>query len=681
MIHTPVLFIIFNRPDVTSLVFNEIKKAQPKQLFVAADGPRANRPADIELCRETRAIIDLVDWPCEVKTLFREHNLGCGDAVSSAITWFFEQVEEGIILEDDCLPHPTFFSYCQDLLEYYRNNPKVMHIGGVNFQNDHKRGDASYYFSGITHVWGWASWRRAWQLYNFNVSDFYTFVRDEKIYDYFPNEKLALHWLQNFKSMYYHQIDTWDHQWSYAVLNNGGLSIVPNTNLISNIGFREDATHTSSSNSVYANAKTSAIQFPLKHPLKVELNQEADYYFFQDVEKLPIAENNSIYSLRMKLRSFLSRSLEYVLRNYVFTSKFKNPKKNVLIQKVDAVGDYIITRNFFKEIIQSEKYKGYNIYLLANIRLKTFIDETDKHFFKDVIYFDPNDLSKLKSKYGFYLKLRRLKLDTIINSTYSRSVITDDIVLFSGAKNTIGFKGDTSNITIENKTVTDTYYNELIDVDSLSNVLRTHEFEKQKLFYSVLLNNLIHITKPSIDLPFVKVEQNKICICPGAQEERRIWNSENFGKLINLIGESFSEVKIIVICAPNEEYLGAEIMKFCEKSNLVEQVNVKSIYGLCTLLNESSLVIGNDSAPMHIAVALNKKAICISNGNHYNRFVPYPLSIYKNLDILLPEAFNEENLASENFLNYYYSHHSYLNINEIKPEDVFNVCKKYLKRS
>jgi len=167
--NTPILFLVFNRPNTTQRVFNVIRQVKPKQLFVAADGPRRDKGADEEKCEATREIVKQIDWDCEVKTLFREENLGCGKAVSSAITWFFENVEEGIILEDDCLPNLDFFGYCEELLDRYRDNREVMFIGGDNFQKGKKWGDASYYFSAYNHVWGWATWKRTWDIYDFKL--------------------------------------------------------------------------------------------------------------------------------------------------------------------------------------------------------------------------------------------------------------------------------------------------------------------------------------------------------------------------------------------------------------------------------------------------------------------------------------------------------------------------------
>jgi hypothetical protein len=165
--------MIFRRPDFTSRVFEQIRNVRPARLYIAADGPRSGREGEQQLCIETRAIIEQIDWDCELKTLFREKNLGCKMAISSAIDWFFEQEEEGIILEDDCLPNQSFFRFCDTMLEKYRNDDRIRHISGCNLQHGKKWGTASYYFSNLTHAWGWANWRRVWKDYD----------RDLKLYD------------------------------------------------------------------------------------------------------------------------------------------------------------------------------------------------------------------------------------------------------------------------------------------------------------------------------------------------------------------------------------------------------------------------------------------------------------------------------------------------------------------
>ncbi|MDD4829857.1 MAG: nucleotide-diphospho-sugar transferase, partial [Bacteroidales bacterium] len=274
MYNIPILFIIFNRLDTTEQVFEQIRKQKPKYLYIAADGPRKDREDDNENCKKTRAIIDRINWDCELKTLFREENLGCGKAVSGAITWFFENVEMGIILEDDCLPHEDFFPYCEELLIKYKYNKEVKMISGDNFQNGIKRGDASYYFSAYTHIWGWATWKRTWQEYDFSLNNISKKGFKKILKQYFSlwNERQV--WLDKFVLMKKSVIDTWDYQLSFNIWKNQGINIMPNVNLVSNIGFGELSTHTNDNNNVLANIPSKPI-WPINHPDLISINKEA----------------------------------------------------------------------------------------------------------------------------------------------------------------------------------------------------------------------------------------------------------------------------------------------------------------------------------------------------------------------------------------------------------------------
>lgn len=274
---TPVAFIIFNRPDTTERVFAEIAKAKPPKLLVVADGPRKTRPGEAEKCAATRAIIDRVDWDCEVLTNYSDVNLGCKNRVASGLDWVFEQVPEAIILEDDCLPHPTFFRYCEELLARYRDDERIGMITGDNFQFGQKRGDASYYFSRYNHIWGWASWRRAWQHYDRDVK-IWPELRDDGWLEALikdPGEKKF--WAKTYQSIYEGRIDTWDYQWGLATWAQGMVSVIPSVNLISNIGFGADATHTHGA-SPYATMPATAIDFPLRHPRVILPHGEADKF-------------------------------------------------------------------------------------------------------------------------------------------------------------------------------------------------------------------------------------------------------------------------------------------------------------------------------------------------------------------------------------------------------------------
>ncbi|MFH2069165.1 MAG: hypothetical protein ABII89_06875 [Candidatus Omnitrophota bacterium] len=277
---TAVLFLVFNRPDATRLVFAEIRKARPEKLYIAADGPRKDRAGEFENCRAAREVVGQIDWECEVHTLFREENLGCRMAVSSAIDWFFQDVEEGIILEDDCLPNQSFFLFCRELLVKYRNDTRIMHIGGVNFQFGCVRGDGSYYFSGYSHIWGWATWRRAWVYYDVKMKMWPRFREQNQIANLLKDRSTQRYWLKYFQAAYEGKIDTWDYQWMLAVWSQNGLTILPSVNLVSNIGFGKGAAHATNKNDRFANMETGNIS-EIIHPSFVITNKEADMFTFK----------------------------------------------------------------------------------------------------------------------------------------------------------------------------------------------------------------------------------------------------------------------------------------------------------------------------------------------------------------------------------------------------------------
>ena len=275
---TAVLFLIFKRLDTTKQVFEAIRKAKPPRLYIAADGPRENVEGEAEKVKAVRDyVMSNIDWECEVKTLFREKNLGCGRAVSSAITWFFENEEMGIILEDDTLPSQSFFWFCEELLERYKNDFRVGMISGCNFQEGIKRGDADYYFSIYNHIWGWASWASRWKNYDFFLRN----IDDASFIDeLFTDKKARKYWKNIFYKMKKLEIDTWDYQWTFTLWRNKQLTIIPNVNLISNIGFGQDATHTKDPNSKLSNMKALDIVLK-KHPQEIKQDLDADKYTFQ----------------------------------------------------------------------------------------------------------------------------------------------------------------------------------------------------------------------------------------------------------------------------------------------------------------------------------------------------------------------------------------------------------------
>lgn len=308
---TPVLFIIFNRPDTTQKVFDAIRLAQPSRLYIAADAPRKNNQADILKCSKTREIVKDIDWPCEVYTLYREDNLGCGIAVSEAINWFFSHNEEGIILEDDCLPHPDFFIFASKMLYKFRDNKRIISINGSNL-GYHVIDSSSYTFSRFMNMWGWATWKNRADEIDYRITDWknqnkplfwlYRHLR-QGLFDFDLNWfKL---WRIKFDKVVEDQNFTWDWQWMYHQLKKRQLSVVPAINLISNIGFDEDATHTIETNNPAANIPVSCMQFPLIHPVHIQPDFVYEEHFVKWVW---------CYHKRMGVIKILLSRLKYLIK-------------------------------------------------------------------------------------------------------------------------------------------------------------------------------------------------------------------------------------------------------------------------------------------------------------------------------------------------------------------------------
>jgi hypothetical protein len=275
---SPLLFLVFNRPDTTRQVFEAIRAARPPRLFIAADGPRSDRAGEAQRCAEVRAIASAVDWPCSIETLFRDRNLGCKMGVSSGISWFFERESEGVILEDDVLPVPTFFDYCDELLQRHRNDERVAMVSGCNFVTNHFTPRESYFFSRYSHIWGWASWRRAWRHYDVAMTAWPAWRDGGGLAKVSGGSRLfESYWRGVFDAAHQGMIDTWDYQWTFTCWRIGGLTALPKVNQTRNLGFGADATHTTGGAPAYIQAcPPGALELPLLHPGVVERALEAD---------------------------------------------------------------------------------------------------------------------------------------------------------------------------------------------------------------------------------------------------------------------------------------------------------------------------------------------------------------------------------------------------------------------
>jgi hypothetical protein len=268
---SPVLMMIFNRPEPTQKVFEAIRAARPPRLYVAADGPRPYKKGEKQLCEKTRLLVMNIDWPCELRTLFRDENLGCKRACSDAVTWFFDNEEEGIILEDDIVPSSSFFPFCDELLERYRHNPRIGHICGLNPIRRTQSSNNSYIFSNYPFVWGWAAWRRAWKFYDRDMAAWPSWSGNGGLSSVSANNaRFERYWRGILDATYAGGINTWDYQWAFACWRGGLVSIVPTLNQVDNIGFGADATHTSGGAPAYLRRNPAQqLSFPLTHPAQV----------------------------------------------------------------------------------------------------------------------------------------------------------------------------------------------------------------------------------------------------------------------------------------------------------------------------------------------------------------------------------------------------------------------------
>ncbi|MFD0751508.1 nucleotide-diphospho-sugar transferase [Mucilaginibacter calamicampi] len=298
-----VLFIVFNRPAETAAVLEKIREARPPRLYIGADGPRANKPGEEELCRQTRENALKVDWDCEVKTLFKDSNVGCKIGEASAMQWFFDNEEEGIILEDDTLPSNSFFMFCDELLEKYRHDTRIRIIAGANFQHGKKWGDGTYYFSNLIHGWGWAGWRRVWNEYDINLNQYDESDVKEKLANIFNDPLVINRWYNIFNGVKSGKHNTWDYQFAFSSFFNHGLCIIPNYNLITNIGFGENATHTKNADDMMSGVPLEEIT-EIIHPRYIVPEKQADLFTMNNEFHLAAERKNTPFKkFRRKVKA------------------------------------------------------------------------------------------------------------------------------------------------------------------------------------------------------------------------------------------------------------------------------------------------------------------------------------------------------------------------------------------
>lgn len=273
---TPVAFFVFNRPDYTLKVLEVIRQARPKTLFLIADGPRRDHPGEAARCLETRRLLGTqIDWPCTVYRDYADMNLGCRERIASGLKRVFEQADRAIILEDDCLPEPTFFRYCDELLERYRDDPRIGMLSGTNYRLDDPSSTGSYFFARHHSIWGWATWRRAFKGYDPAMNSWRDSIHPTGLAGYWEDRRSQLVHRAMFDLYRDGAIDTWDIPWVFHLVTNRMLSVVPHVNQVSNIGVTGMRGRGGDRNN---NLPTGLLPFPLHHPKAVEPDPNYDRF-------------------------------------------------------------------------------------------------------------------------------------------------------------------------------------------------------------------------------------------------------------------------------------------------------------------------------------------------------------------------------------------------------------------
>lgn len=321
-LQTPILLIIFNRPETTLKVFERIRAQQPQYLYIAADGARPDNADDKILCEQCRDVIKLIDWKCQVRSLFKEENVGSKYGVSSAITWLFEHEEMGIILEDDCIPSDSFFTFCELLLFRFKDNDRVMHITGSNLNDEVKFGVGSYYYSNYPNVWGWATWRRAWKLMDLELTDNDFYISLIKNRFQYISERTF--WHSRLMLVKAGIVDAWDYQWMFSIWKANGLCLNSNYNLVTNIGFGEKSTHTSGK-SPYLTPQTKGI-YDVQHPSTINIYDKAESAFIKTLHGVNRKGYFLYYTHKHIIQKFIN--LLHKIKTKSIVRYFKNEKKH-----------------------------------------------------------------------------------------------------------------------------------------------------------------------------------------------------------------------------------------------------------------------------------------------------------------------------------------------------------------
>jgi hypothetical protein len=339
MFDVPILLIVFKRKDTLLKILEVIQQINPSKIYIASDAAKSDNPDDLKKNEAVKKCIESFPFSCEVVTNFQKENLGCGKGPKAAIDWFFKHEEIGIILEDDCLPDVSFFEFCRSLLQTYENDYRIMSISGNNYLSNNINISSSFYFTKYPNIWGWATWRRAWKLMDWEMNDYIKFINQNTLSEYVNTQSEFWYWKKIFDNVYNNEsaIECWDYQWLYSIWKNHGYGIAPAVNLVKNIGFDDDATHTNHQPIWYNNVTIEKLT-SITYPDEIMINQEADDYQFNHIiNRIPMQNN------WQKFRKKIS-----IIKNKLFPNKL------------------IWQNNEYFDPIWQERIKSMSLYLLPN---------------------------------------------------------------------------------------------------------------------------------------------------------------------------------------------------------------------------------------------------------------------------------------------------------------------------
>jgi hypothetical protein len=303
-LETPVLLIGYRRVSTTRKVIESLRGVRPRRVFFSVNGPNPATAGEEAQCQAVRELAGEIDWDCRIERLFRKEHLSARDSIAGAITWFFDNVEEGIVLEDDCVCDPSFFFFSQELLERYRDNPRIMQIGATNFVPRAFSGPESYAFSNFAYIWGWASWRRAWTKCDLEMSSFSGDDVERLLESRFTRAADVSYWRVLYGYLRSGNLNTWDGQWNFSVFRHRGLSVIPRQNLVHNIGFGELSTNTTTLTTAVGDMQLGSLQWPLVHPDRIEVDRASDEAVSDTV--FGVRKSYRTFHLKMRIASRLS---------------------------------------------------------------------------------------------------------------------------------------------------------------------------------------------------------------------------------------------------------------------------------------------------------------------------------------------------------------------------------------